>query len=101
MNELLDPNLLRRFQEDVGSVHIGVSKGIRVTEAQIDVGLRRKVEDGIDVVSLQAVHDLGGVCNIAMVEGEVALVIEDSGVVERGAVVELVKRDNVVCVRVG
>jgi len=36
-----------------------------------------------------------------MVEGEVSFIVQDSGVVQGGAVVELVERDNIVGVRVG
>ena len=68
VNELLDSNFLGTLQQHMGSIYIGVGEGVRVSEAQIDVGLSGEVEDGIDLVSLQAVHNLGGVSNVAMVE---------------------------------
>lgn len=76
-------------------------EGVRVTEAQIDVRLGGEVEDGINVMASQAVHDLGWIRDIAMVEGEVALVIERPSIVQRGAVVELVEGDDVVRIWVG
>jgi len=58
------------------------------------------VEDGVDVVLLQAVHHLVRVGDVAMVEGEVLLVFEGPGVIEGGAVVELVEGDDIVCIGV-
>jgi hypothetical protein len=77
-----------------------VREAIRVAKAQVDVRLGGKVEDGVDVVALHAVEHLGRVGNVAVEKGKVALIIEDTRVVERRAVVELVERDNVVCIRV-
>lgn len=74
---------------------------IRVSKTQIDVGLRRKVEDGINFVSLQTVHHFRGIGDVAMVEGKVALVVESSSVVQGGAVIELVERHDVVCIGIG
>jgi len=65
------------------------------------VGLRSEVENGINLVALEAVHDFGGVCDVAMVECEIALVVEGAGVVQRSAVVELVEGDDIVCIGVG
>lgn len=100
VDEALDADLLGGLEQHVGAVDVGVGEPVRVTEAQVDVRLRGEVEDGVDVVALEAVHHLGGVGDVALVEGEVPLVIEGAGVVERCAVVELVEGDNVVCVGV-
>jgi hypothetical protein len=97
VDEALDANLLGRLEQDVRAVDIGVGEAVGVAEAQVDVGLGGKVEDGVNVMALEAVHHLGGVGDVALVEGEVPLVIEGAGVVERGTVVELVEGDNVVC----
>ncbi len=78
------------------SVDIVICKGIRVSETQIHVGLRGKVEDGIDVVSLQTVHDFGGVRDVAMVEAEISFVVENAGIVQRRTVVQLVEGDDIV-----
>lgn len=96
VDEALDADLLGGLEQHVGAVDVGVGEAVRVTEAQVDVRLRGEVEDGVDVVALEAVHHLGGVGDVALVEGEVALVIEGARVVERRAVVELVEGDNVV-----
>ena len=63
--------------------------------------LRGEVEDGVDFVALQAVDNLGRVRNVALVEGEIALLIESPRVVERGAVIELVERHDVVGIGIG
>lgn len=85
----------------MSSVDIGVGESVRVTKTQIHVGLRGKMENGINVVSLEAVHDLGGICNVAIVEGEIPLVVQDTGVVQGSAVIELIEGDDVVRVGVG
>ena len=59
------------------------------------------MEDGVDVVPLEAVDDLGRVGDVPLVECEVAPVVEDARVVEGRAVVQFVKRDDVVGMRVG
>ena len=59
------------------------------------------MEDGVNFVSLEAVHHFGGICDIAMVESEVALVVQGTRVVEGSAVIQLIKRHDVVCVWVG
>ncbi|KFY44487.1 hypothetical protein V494_01461, partial [Pseudogymnoascus sp. VKM F-4513 (FW-928)] len=100
VDEALDADLLGRLEQDVGAVDVGVGETVRVSERQVNVGLGGEVEDGVNVVALKAVHHLGGVGDVALVEGEVPLVIEGAGVVERSTVVELVKGDNVVCLRV-
>lgn len=101
MDELLDSDLLCALQQNVCPVDVCVCESVRVTKAQIDVGLRGEVEDGIDLVTLEAVHYLGGVGDVSMVEGEVSLVVEDSGIVQGRAVVKLVEGDNVVCIGIG
>jgi len=57
MNEFLDSNLLRTFEQNVCTIDICVGEGVRISKAQVDVGLCGKMEDGVDVVSLQTVHD--------------------------------------------
>jgi hypothetical protein len=49
------------------------------------------VEDGVDIMAFHAVYHLGGVGDIAVVEGEIVLVVEHSSIVQGRAVVELVK----------
>jgi hypothetical protein len=96
VNEALDANLLGTLEQHVGAVDVGVSKAVRVAKAQVDVRLGGKVEDGVDVVALEAVDHLDGVGDVALVEAKVALLVEGACVVERGAVVELVERDDIV-----
>jgi hypothetical protein len=73
-----------------------VGESVGISEAQVNVGLSSKVEDGVNLVAFKAVHDFRGIGDIAMVEAEVPLVIECSRVVQRGAVVELVERYDIV-----
>lgn len=101
VDELLDAHLLGTLEENVRAVHVGVGELVGVSEAQVDVGLGGKVEDGIDVMPLEAVHDLGGVGDVAMVEGEIPLVVEHPGIVQRRTVVELVEGHDIVGIGVG
>ena len=96
MDETLDSNLLGGLEKNVGSVNVGVSESVRVTEGQINVGLGSEMEDGVNVVTLQAVHNLRWVGDIAVVKGEVSLIVQRTSVVERSAVVELIEGDDVV-----
>jgi len=59
------------------------------------------MEDGVNFVSLEAVHNLRWICDIAMVESEISLVVQSASVVQRSAVVQLIKRHNIVGIRVG
>jgi len=96
VDEALDPDLLSRLEKNVSAVDVGVGETVRVSETQVNVGLRGEVEDGVNIVALEAVHDLRGVRDVAMVEGEVSLIVQDAGIVERCAVVQLVEGDDVV-----
>lgn len=101
VNEALDADLLGTLEEDMGAVDVGVCEAVRVAKAQVDVRLGGKVEDGVDVVALEAVNHLDGVGDVALVEAKVALLVEGACVIERGAVVKLVERDDVVGLGVG
>ena len=83
------------------TIYICMRKCVGVTEAQINVRLCGKVENCVNIVSLQAVHDLRRVCDIAMVECEISFVIEDSRVVQGSTVVELVEGNDVVGIGIG
>jgi hypothetical protein len=64
------------------------------------VALRGEVEDGVNIVPLQAVYHLRWVGDVALVEAEVSPLVERPRVVERAAIIELVEGDDVVRVRV-
>lgn len=98
MDEPFDASLFGALQKDMSAVDVCMGKAIRVAEAQIHMRLRGKVHHSIDVIALYAIEDFRGVRQVAMVKRKVALVIEDSGVVESRTVVQLVKRYNVVSV---
>lgn len=100
MNELLDSNLFGTLKQDMCAKYVIVGESIGISETQIDVGLSSKVENSVNFVAFKAVHDFRRISDIAMVEAEVPLVIECSCVVQRGAVVKLVERDDIVCIGV-
>ena len=56
---------------------------------------------GVNVVSAEAVGDVFCRRDVTLVEGEVRAAIEHFGVVQAGAIVELVKGDEVVMVLIG
>jgi hypothetical protein len=77
-------------------VHVCVREFVRVTEAEVDVRLRREVEDGIDLVLAQHALYVGRGCNVAILKGKISSAVEDSCVVEGCAVVELVEGHDIV-----
>jgi len=101
VNEALDASLFGTLQKDVRTVHVGVREAVGVAEAQVDVRLGSEMKHRVNFMALHAVQDLGRVGEVAVVEGKVASVIEGPRVIQGGAVVELVKGDYVVGMRVG
>ena len=87
MDEPSDTNFLGTLEEDVSTVHVSVCKCVGVTKTQINMGLSGKVEDSVNLMSLETVHDLRRICDISMVKGEISLVIEGSCVVERCTII--------------
>ena len=87
VDEAAYTDLLGTLEEDVCTIDVCVREAVGVAEAQVDVRLGGKVQDGVDGVPLHAVDHLGRVGDVALVEGEVAPTVEHAGVVERGAVV--------------
>jgi hypothetical protein len=81
----------RPLQQHMRPVYIRVCELVRVTEAQVDVRLRREVEDGVDLVLAKHAFHVGWRCDVAIFESEVRLIVEDSRIIQSRAVVELVK----------
>lgn len=81
VDEAFDADLLGALEQYMGAIDVGVSETVRVAETQVDVGLRGEVEDGVDVVPLQAVDDFAGVGDVAVVEVEIPLVVQHACVV--------------------
>jgi hypothetical protein len=79
------------LQQHMRPVYIRVCELVRVTEAQVDVRLRREVEDGVDLVLAKHAFHVGWRCDVAIFESEVRLIVEDSRIIQSRAVVELVK----------
>ena len=90
--------LLNALQQDMGADHIVHGEFVRVAKAQVHVRVRSKVEDSVDVVLLQAFDHVGGDGHVAVEEVEVArlLRLQQARIVERAAIVEFVKADDVV-----
>lgn len=85
----------------MGAVDVGTGELVAVAEAQVDVGLRGEVEDGVNAVFLE--HRLHGErgCDVAVDKGKVGAGGEAARIVERGTIVELVEGDDVIVGGVG
>jgi hypothetical protein len=88
------------LQKHMCPIYIRVGKLVRVAEAEIDMGLRREMEDGVDVMLPQYPLYVRWRCDVTVLEREVWFVVECSGVVQRRAVVKLIKGDDIVLVGV-
>lgn len=83
--------LPRPLQQNMRSIYVRGRELIRITEAEIDVRLSGKVEDG--VYAMLAEHSLyfGRRGDVALLEREVCAPFKNARVIERRAVVELVE----------
>lgn len=88
--------VLGAVQEHVGAVHVRGCEFVAVAEAQVDVGLRGEVEDGVDGVGPEDGLHAGRRRDVAVDEGEVGPGGETARVVEGSAVVKFVEGDDVV-----
>jgi hypothetical protein len=77
----------RSLEQDVCAVNIRVCELVRIAKAEVDVRLCCEVEDGFDLVFAQYTLDICGRCDVTLFECEIWSVVENSRVVERGAVV--------------
>jgi hypothetical protein len=96
MYEPIDAMLSRSFEQDMCAVYVRVREFIRIAEAEVDMRLRGEMEDSIDIVLPQHTLYVCRQCDVPVFECEVRSVIENSCVVERGAVVQLVEGDHIV-----
>ena len=96
MNKPLHPDLLRALQQHMRAVYVCVRETVGVAEGQVYVGLGGEVEDAVDGVEGHTGEDVGGVGDVAVVEGEVWVRGEDGGVIQGGAVGDVVEGDDVV-----
>jgi hypothetical protein len=92
--------LLDALEQHMRAKHIVLRENVGVAETQIHVRMRSKVEDGIDVVFLQAPDHVAWYGDIAVEEAEIRLRLQHARIVQRAAIVELVERHNVVVVGV-
>jgi len=92
--------LLDTLEQHMRAKHIVLREDVGVAETQIHVRMRSKMEDGIDVVFLQAPDYVAWNSDIAVEEAEIRLRLQHARMVQRAAIVELVKRHDVVVVGV-
>ena len=100
MDEFFDAHLDSSFEHDMRASNVGVRKGEGVPKTEVDVGLRSEVEDGVHVILSEAAEDRLVICHISIDKSEVGAGVEAFGVVQRSAVVNFVKRDDLVLVRI-
>lgn len=101
VDEFLHSNLDCRLEHNVCATDVGFCKREGIAEAEIDVGLSSKMEDGINTVLSQAAKDSFFVGHVAVNELEVGARVETLGVLEGCAVVDFVEREDVVIIWIG
>ena len=84
------------FQKHVRPIYICVCELIRVAEAQIYVGLRGEVEDGINSMFSKHMLHIYRRGDVALLECKVWSTVEYSRVVEGCAVVEFIQGHDVI-----
>jgi hypothetical protein len=100
MDEACDAMLSSALQQHMCPVDIRVGKLVRVAKAEINVGLRREMEDGVDVMLAQYALHVCRRCNVAVLEGEVPLLFKCPRIIQCRAVVELIEGDDIIVVRI-
>ena len=98
VDESLHSNLDCGLEHNVCATDIGFCEREGITEAEIDVGLSSKMEDGINMVLSQAAKDSFFVRHVAENELKVGVRVETFGVLECCAVVDFVEREDVVII---
>jgi hypothetical protein len=78
------------------AVYVCIREFVRVAEAEVDMRLRGKMKDIIDTVLSQHTLDVYRRCDVPVFECEVRSLIENSCVVERGAIVQFVEGDHII-----
>lgn len=96
------PNLssFSTLQHNVGAVDVGGREAIGVPKTQIDVRLRREVEDGVNLVLFETCRDIGRARHVSFKEGEIRLRVENMMVVQSCTIIYLVETDDAV-LRIG
>ena len=96
MDEASDLDFFRSLQQNVRTADICLCEAIRIAEAEIDVRLGCKMEDGIDSVSRETVQNLLWVGDVSANEGEILPSIQASYVVEGSTVIQFIKAEYVI-----
>jgi hypothetical protein len=100
MNESLDAALLGTLKHDMCAIDVGIGKSVRITKAQVNMGLSGEVEDCINIVVLHALHHIGRLGDVSKEEREIVLALQSPSIVEGRAVVQFVEGYNIVGVGV-
>lgn len=100
MNEPVHPVLSSSFQEHMCPIYVRVGEFIRIAETEVNVRLRREMEDGVYFVLAQYALDVGRRGYVAILKREIWLCFENARVVQGRTVVELVVRHDIVMVGV-
>lgn len=90
--------LLDALEQHMRAEHIVLREDVGVAEAQVHVCMRRQVENGVNIVLLQAFDHVARYGNIAVEEAEIRLRLQHASIIQRATIVELVERNDVVCV---
>lgn len=101
MNELFDVALDSRLEQLMGTDDIRLGEGKRVAERQVDVRHGCEVHNGVNVVLLDTAQHGGLIVNVAKHKLEVGTRVQTFGIVQRSAVVDFVKRHNIVGLGIG
>lgn len=101
LDELLDTACFGALEEELCAYDVGGGEGCWVLEARVDVGLGGEVDYGVDIVAAEAVCDVVCGGDVAPVEREIPTAVEHFGVIQCGAIIELVEGDEVVMVLIG
>lgn len=88
--------ILGTLEKNVRSHNVGLSKGQRVSERVVDVGLGSKVHDGVDFVFEESIVDNVRRGNVSLDEFKVGKVLDLVEIFQTTAVIQAVKNDNVV-----
>mmetsp|Transcript_2458 Transcript_2458/g.5075 ORF Transcript_2458/g.5075 Transcript_2458/m.5075 type:complete len:338 (+) Transcript_2458:1664-2677(+) len=97
MNESFDGRAhFGGFQENVRAINVGLCKGKRVSERVVDMGLCRKVHNGINLFLSKNIRNQVGGRNVTLDKFEIRQVEQLFQVGQTGTIVEVVVNDDFV-----
>ena len=97
VNESFDGGaIFGRFQEHMGPVNVGLSKGKGVSKRIVHVGLRCKMHNGVDLFFAQHIRDQIGRSNVPLDKFKVGQIRQFFQVGQTGAIIQIVVHHNFV-----